>query len=279
MNYTDKLSSIIRKNKSSLVIGIDPDIEKLPLFFLKEKNPVTHFGNLIIDCTKDIVAGYKLNSAFYEVLEEKGIEAMKNNLKAIPEDVVRICDAKRSDIENSAEMYARLFFDKLNFDSITLNPYMGEDSVSSFIKREGKFAYLLAATSNSGSKDFQNLIADGKPFFEWIVEKSRGWKNSKNIGYVFGANHTARLRDFTTKYPAVPLLIPGIGAQSNDLKLLIENLNSDIFVINSSRAIIYSADRNCTEDEFSKAVRNSAIKLNEEISGFKLQVQSNSTSL
>ncbi|MDQ3020565.1 MAG: orotidine-5'-phosphate decarboxylase [Bacteroidota bacterium] len=257
-----KLNYIIRKNKSNLVIGLDSDIEKLPLLFLKYKNPVSEFNKLIIESTKDLVAGYKLNIAFYECLEEKGLEAIRDSLFSIPNESIKICDAKRCDIENTSELYARTYFDKYNFDSITLSPYMGEDSISPFISRKDKGVYILSLTSNPGGKDFQTLRVNGKYLYEIVIEQSLKWNKNKNIGFVFGANHIKELKNFTSLHPEIPLLIPGIGAQVNDLKELIESLNSDNFVINSSRGIIYSAKKDCTEKEFVDFVRTAAIDLN-----------------
>lgn len=270
MNYIDKLKNIVLKNKSNLVIGLDSDLKKLPDLFLKYKNPVAVFNKLIIENTKDIVAGYKLNSAFYECLLEEGIVAIWHTLNLIPEETLKICDAKRGDIDNSAEMYARTFFDDYNFDSITLNPYMGEDAVAPFIRRKNKFAYILALTSNTGHIDFQKLKTGEKYLYEEVIDKSMKWNKDGNIGFVFGANHTREIQKFITSNPEIPLLIPGIGAQANDLKNLIKSLGTnENYVINSGRAIIYSPEKNCSENEFIEAVRTSALKLNEEINNLK----------
>lgn len=268
MTYSEKLQSIIKKNKSNLVVGLDSDAEKLPSFFLKYKNPVSVFNKLIINSTKDITAGYKLNVAFYECLEERGLEAIRESLTDIPDELIKICDAKRGDMENTAEYYARTYFDKYNFDSITLSPYMGEDSIVPFIKRKNKAVYILALTSNPGGKDYQILRVGEKYLYEIVIEKSLKWNQNNNIGFVFGANHTMELKNFTSLNPEIPLLIPGIGAQNNDLKNLIESINSSNFVINSSRNIIYSASKECSETEFIESVRKSAVKLNSEINNY-----------
>ena len=265
MNYTEKLQNIIKKNKSNLVIGLDPDLSKIPSLFLKYKNPVLEFNKLIIESTKDLVAGYKPNMAFYECLGEQGVEAIRETVKAIPKEMIKICDAKRGDMGNTAEYYAKTYFDIYNFDSITLSPYMGEDSIAPFIKNEDKAVYILALTSNPGGSDFQKLKIDGKYLYEIILEKSLSWNKNNNIGFVFGANHISELNAFTSSHPEIPLLIPGIGAQANDLKTLLQNLHTKNFVINSSRNIIYSASKNCTEKEFTEAVSESAIRLNAEI--------------
>jgi len=265
LNYTEKLQNIIKKNKSNLVIGLDPDLGKIPSLFLKYKNPVLEFNKLIIEFTKNLVAGYKPNMAFYECLGEQGVEAIRETVSAIPDEMIKICDAKRGDMGNTAEYYAKTYFDIYNFDSITLSPYMGEDSIAPFIKNENKAVYILALTSNPGGNDFQKLKFDGKYLYEIILEKCLDWNKNNNIGFVFGANHISELNAFTSSHPEIPLLIPGIGAQANDLKTLLDNLHTKNFVINSSRNIIYSASKNCTEKEFTESVRESAIRLNAEI--------------
>lgn len=270
MNYNVKLKNIISKNKSNLVIGLDSDLMKLPDLFLKYKNPVAVFNKLIIDNTKDIAAGYKLNVAFYECLLEEGIIAIRHTLNFIPEEMITICDAKRGDIDNSAEMYARTFFDEYNFDSITVNPYMGEDSVAPFLGRKDKFVYILALTSNTGHSDFQKLKTGDRYLYEEVIQKSLEWNKHNNAGFVFGANHTAEIIKFTDKNPGISLLIPGIGAQSNDLKNLMNSLRlCESYVINSGRSIIYSAKKDCSEKEFIDSVRMSTIKLNDEINNLK----------
>lgn len=265
MTYTEKLKSIISKNHSHVVVGLDPDIGKIPDFLLQYKNPIAEFNKLIVDSTKDIVAGYKPNLAFYEILLEHGVEALRDTLNVIPDELIKICDAKRGDMGNTASYYATAYLKNYDFDSITLSPYMGEDSIAPFIEEKEKGVYILALTSNPGSKDFQFLNVDGKKLYEMILERYLKMNDKKNIGFVFGANHIKELNEFTKNNPEVPLLIPGIGAQSNDLKELISNLHTKNFVINSSRAIIYSAPKNCSEKEFTEKVRESSVSLNKEI--------------
>ena len=244
------------------MVGLDPDIDKIPAFFLKYKNPVAEFNKLIIESSKDIVAGYKPNVAFYECLCEQGVEAIRETVNAIPDDLIKICDAKRGDMGNTAEYYARTYFDIYDFDSITMSPYMGVDSVAPFLERKNKAVYILALTSNSGSTDFQRLKIDGKFLYEIVMEKSLEWNSDDNVGFVIGANHTEELDKFTAAHPEISLLIPGIGAQANDLNELLKNLHTKNFVINSSRGIIYSASKDCTEKEFTDSVRSAAVKLN-----------------
>ena len=262
MNYIKKLQNIINKNSSNLVVGLDPDLDKIPDLFLKYKNPVAEFNKLIIESSKDIVAGYKPNVAFYECLGEQGVEAIRETVKAIPEDLMKICDAKRGDMGNTAEYYARTYFDIYDFDSITVSPYMGVDSVSPFLERKNKSVYILALTSNPGGNDFQRLKIGDKFLFEIVMEKCLEWNNNDNVGFVIGANHTEELDKFTKAHPEISLLIPGIGAQANDLDKLLNSLHTNNFVINSSRGIIYSAPKDCSESEFAESVRNAVNDLN-----------------
>jgi len=264
MNYISKLKKIIKKNKSHLVIGLDSDINKIPDIFLNYKNPVLEFNKMIIDSTKDIVAGYKINTAFYEAEGAKGFDILEKTVKFIPDNLIKICDAKRGDIGNTDEYYARIFFDKMNFDAITINPYLGRDSVQPFLNRKDKFTYILALTSNPGSNDFQKIKAGEKFLYERIIETSLLW-SSNNVGFVIGANHTDYLDKFTKSNSKIPILIPGIGSQGNDLNLLLKNLHNKFLLINSSRSIIYSSVKKCTNSQFKESVIESVNKLNSQI--------------
>ncbi|MBV6479732.1 MAG: Orotidine 5'-phosphate decarboxylase [Ignavibacteria bacterium] len=272
MAYTGKLKKIISRNKSILVIGLDTDLNKIPNIFLKYKNPVSEFNKAVIECTKDVAAGYKLNLAFYEYLEEQGISAMRDTVKSIPEDMIKICDSKRGDIENTAEMYAKTYFDKYNFDSITVSPYMGRDALVPFLKRNDKCVYVLALTSNKSNSDLQLLKSGGKFLYESVIEFSLSMSADNNVGFVFGANHTEEILKFTSLNPEVPLLIPGIGAQKNDIGMLMKSIKSETAVINSSRAVIYSAPKDCSEKEFFEKIRESAVEFNKEIDSCKNSV-------
>jgi orotidine-5'-phosphate decarboxylase len=265
MNYLEKLQNIVKKNKSNLVVGLDPDLDKIPSLFLKYKNPVAEFNKLIIECSKDIVAGYKPNVAFYECLGEHGVEAIRETVRTIPDELIKICDAKRGDMGNTAEYYARTYFDIYDFDSITISPYMGEDSIAPFLKRKNKAVYILALTSNTGGSDFQRLKIEGKELFEIVMQKSLEWNTNDNVGFVIGANHTKEIDKFTSTHPEISLLIPGIGAQANDLNELLKSLHTKNFVINSSRGIIYSASKDCSETQFTDSVREALNKLNNNI--------------
>jgi orotidine-5'-phosphate decarboxylase len=263
--YSTKLKRIIGINRSHLIVGLDTDAEKIPKFFLKFRNPVLQFNKIIIESTKKLVAGYKFNMAFYESLGSTGYDALKNTLRLIPFEQIKICDAKRGDIENSDEMYAKAYFDNLDFDSITFNPYLGKDSIIPFIKRKDKLTYVLVLTSNKGHEDFQKSKIGKKYLYEKVIEKCIEWNKFKNIGFVIGANHINAIGKCTISYKNIPILVPGIGAQRNDLELLLKNLHSNLFLINSSRGIIYSAGTNSDKKVFIETVRRSTIALNEAI--------------
>lgn len=269
MKYTEKLRKAVEASGSHVVVGLDSDIQKVPDVFHKYSNPVLEFNRQVIQATKNSVAGYKINVAFYEYLEESGTKALKGSLNEIPESLISICDAKRGDLANTTELYARTYFDKYGFDSITANAYMGRDSLEPFFKREGKLTYILALTSNPGSAEFQHLGFGGKKLYQKIIDDSIGWTDEDRTGYVFGANYCKELAEFTGSNPGKSVLIPGIGAQCNELEPLLASLHTDLFLINSSRAVIYSAAKDCSTDEFAVAVKKAVKELNDSINNLK----------
>ena len=239
MIYKDKLSGIIKNTKSNLVVGLDSDYEKIPSVFKGSKNPQLEFNLNIIKATCKYCAGYKINLAFYEAAGYEGLEALEGTVRAIPNDRIKICDAKRGDIGNTSELYARAYLDNMNFDSITISPYMGFDSVSPFLERKDKFVYILVRTSNPGAEDFQTLKSGRKKLYEIIANKSLSWSKNQ-IGFVVGANHLEEIKLYTSMLEDIPLLIPGIGAQNNDLDDLLKNIHNNSFLINASRSVIFA---------------------------------------
>jgi orotidine-5'-phosphate decarboxylase len=266
MDYSKKLDKIIKKNKSNLIVGLDPDIRKIPRIFLKNKNPIFEFNKSVIMATKEVAAGYKLNLAFYEALGRYCYETIEKTVQSIPGDMIKICDGKRGDIGNTDEYYARAYFDDLNFDSMTVNPYMGRDSVEPFLSRKDKGIYVLALTSNSGSEDFQKQKIGKKFLYDRVIEKCIEWDKNKQIGFVIGANHTDLIKNITTKYPNISILIPGIGAQGNDLNTLLKNIKNSRFLINASRSIIYDKEDFKSIVKFESKVRVKAEVLGDLIS-------------
>src|SRR5438034_1286035 len=185
MHFAKKFKKALRETGSHLVIGLDTDVTQIPKYLRGDVNPIAKFNELVIEATKDIVCGYKLNIAFYERAGELGWNAIRAAIKSIPENLMTIADAKRGDIENTTELYAQSLFDEYNFDSVTVHPYMGSDSIRPFIRRKNKFAFILVLTSNYGAKDFQFLKVGGKALWEIVAEKAMEWNNEK-IGFVIG---------------------------------------------------------------------------------------------
>ena len=245
MNKQELFENIKRK-KSFLCVGLDTDIKKIPEHLLKEEDPIFAFNKQIIDATAPYCIAYKPNLAFYESMGVKGWIAFEKTVEYIktnyPDQFI-IADAKRGDIGNTSAMYARTFFEELNIDSVTVAPYMGEDSVTPFLTYEGKWVILLALTSNKGSHDFQ-LTSDpeGERLFEKVLRKSQEWANDENMMYVVGATQGRMFEDIRKIVPAHFLLVPGIGAQGGSLEEVCTYGMTDHcgLIVNSSRAIIYA---------------------------------------
>jgi orotidine-5'-phosphate decarboxylase len=264
LHFIKKLKATLRETNSHLVVGLDTDIKKMPVFLRTHENPLAKFNEIIVEATKDYVCGYKLNAAFYEKYPELGWSAMRSTLALIPNNLITIADAKRGDIENTTELYAQAFLDELGFDSITVHPYMGSDSVRPFLRRKNKFVFLLALTSNYGANDFQFLKINKTPLWEHIIQKALNW-NANKIGFVIGANHPDELKHTTKTYPESPILIPGIGAQKGSLEKTIKALQHTFFVINQSRSIIYCNDKAKSEQELFDSVKDAAMNARDEI--------------
>jgi orotidine-5'-phosphate decarboxylase len=235
----------IKEKSSFLCVGLDPDLSKMPPHLLKTEDPIFEFNKAIIDATLPYAVAYKPNIAFYEVHGAKGWESLRKTAEYLPNDVFKIADAKRGDIGNTSKMYAEAFFNQMNFDAITVSPYMGEDSVKPFLEYGRKWAIILAATSNTGWFDFQDLILEntGEKLFERVITKSAAWGNKQNTMYVVGATRTETLINIRRLIPEHFLLIPGIGAQGGNLEQVIKygaNKQGGL-LINSARGIIYAS--------------------------------------
>lgn len=236
----------IKAKKSFLCVGLDTDIKKIPQHLLKEEDPIFSFNKAIIDATAPYCIAYKPNLAFYESMGVKGWISFEKTIKYLNENYPNhfiIADAKRGDIGNTSAMYARTFFEEMNIDSVTVAPYMGEDSVSPFLTYPNKWVILLALTSNKGSHDFQ-LTADsnGERLFEKVLRLSQNWGNDENMMYVVGATQGKMFEDIRKVAPNHFLLVPGIGAQGGSLEEVCKyGMNSTCgLIVNSSRAIIYA---------------------------------------
>jgi orotidine-5'-phosphate decarboxylase len=268
MTFLDKLTAAQHRANSLLCVGLDTDSAKIPQALQREKDPLFEFNKRIIDATKDLVCAYKLNAAFYEAAGEAGWTAMKKTVTYIPKEIVTIGDGKRGDIGNTAASYAKVFFIDCGFDAMTVNPYMGQDSVEPFLRSPEHGVFILAVTSNDGARDFQYLKVGQKFLYEKIVEKSLRWNVNGNMGFVIGATKPKQLQSIRKKAPDVPLLIPGIGAQGGDLRATIRygcSAQGMMAVINASRSVIYASGG----ADFSDAARIEAAKLRDEMNLYR----------
>lgn len=266
MKYNELVANIKRK-KSFLCVGLDPDIEKLPLNFISEKNPIFDFNKKIIDATAEYAIAYKPNTAFYECLGIPGWIALMETVEYIKKnypDIFIIADAKRGDIGNTSKMYAKTFFESMNCHAVTVAPYMGKDSVSPFLSYEEKWVILLALTSNEGAKDFQYLSSDNEYLFEKVVKKSQEWASENNLMYVVGATQGEMIKNIRKIAANHFLLIPGVGAQGGSLNDVAKyGLNSNCgIIVNSSRGIIF-ADKTAA---FDKIAGKTAAEIQNEMS-------------
>ena len=267
MNFLEKLLNATRKNKSLLCVGLDPDPKLMP-----DKVSVLEFNKAIIEATSDLVCAYKLNLAFYEALDDEGLDALKRTVKYIPDDILAIGDAKRGDIGNTAKAYAKAIFSNLNFDATTVNPYLGFDSIEPFIQYTDKGVFILCRTSNAGAVDFQSLRCEEsesnyRPLFEIVAQKASQWNIHGNIGLVIGATYPEELRLIRNSHPNMPILIPGIGAQGGDLASVVRygvDARGEKAIINSSRQIIYAS----RENNFAQAARQAALSLRDQINHY-----------
>lgn len=234
----------IRKKNSFLCVGLDTDISKIPAFLQDKADPVFEFNKAIIDATKDYCVAYKPNIAFYECNGKKGWESLEKTLNYIPDDCFTIADAKRGDIGNTSAMYASTFFTTYNFDSVTVAPYMGSDSVTPFLNHQNKWVILLALTSNKGAMDFQmDTIDSGDRVFEKVLRTSQEWGNEENMMYVVGATRGELFSDVRKIVPNHFLLVPGVGAQGGSLSEVCRfGMTKDCgLLVNASRSILYAS--------------------------------------
>ncbi len=243
---TAQLVEQIKKKQSFLCIGLDVDLNKIPEHLLKEEDPIFAFNKAIIDATHHLCVAYKPNTAFYEAYGLKGWKALEKTINYLNEnhpEIFTIADAKRGDIGNTSTMYAKAFFEDLAFDSVTVAPYMGKDSVEPFLAFQDKHTIMLGLTSNAGAFDFQTQLVDGKELYKQVLETSKTWENSQNLMYVVGATKAEYLADIRQIIPDSFLLVPGVGAQGGNLQDVCKyGMNDSVgLLINSSRGIIYAS--------------------------------------
>ena len=265
MNRT-QLVQLIRTKKSYLCIGLDTDLSKIPAHLLQYEDPIFEFNKAIIDATHDLCVSYKPNTAFYEACGIKGWQSLQKTINYINSnypEIFTIADAKRGDIGNTSSMYAKAFFEDLNFDSVTVAPYMGKDSVEPFLAFENKHTIMLALTSNEGAFDFQTKNIDGQELYKVVLETSKSWKNAENLMYVVGATKAEYFTEIRKIVPNSFLLVPGVGAQGGSLADVCKYGMSDNvgLLINSSRGIIYASNGT----DFAEKARTEALKLQQEM--------------
>ncbi|MCW5519258.1 orotidine-5'-phosphate decarboxylase [Aureitalea sp. L0-47] len=263
----DTLVSEIKKKQSFLCVGLDVDLNKIPPFLLEDEDPMFAFNKAIIDATHDLAVAYKPNTAFYEAYGLKGWRSLEKTIDYLNEEyptVFTIADAKRGDIGNTSNMYAHAFLKELNFDSITVAPYMGADSVEPFLKYEEKHTILLALTSNKGAFDFQTLDVGGIELYKRVLETSVEWENSNRLMYVVGATKAEYLAEIRKIIPESFLLVPGVGAQGGSLQDVCKyGMNDQVgLLVNSSRGIIYAS----SEFDFAEKAREAAAGLQQQMS-------------
>jgi orotidine-5'-phosphate decarboxylase len=238
----------IKQKKSFLCVGLDTDIDKIPDFLKEYPDPILEFNKRIIDATKDLCVSYKPNAAFYEARGVKGLQSLIDTWKYLPADTLNIIDAKRGDIGNTSDKYAKAFFDEnasgMSFDAITITPYMGQDSVTPYLAYEGKWIILLALTSSVGSKDFQYLQTGDGYLYETVIQKANTWAGADRIMYVVGATKSTEFTNIRKYAPDNFLLVPGVGAQGGNLEEVCRyGITKDCgLIVNASRSIIYASN-------------------------------------
>lgn len=263
---TQQLTEQVLQKRSFLCIGLDTDLEKIPQHLLDAEDPIFEFNKAIIDSTHDLAVAYKPNTAFYEAYGIKGWKSLQKTIEYINEkhpEIFTIADAKRGDIGNTSSRYAKAFFEDLQFDSVTVAPYMGKDSVEPFLAFENKITILLALTSNEGASDFQTLATNGVTLYQSVIETSKTWHNSQNLMYVVGATKAEAFTDIRKLVPDSFLLVPGVGAQGGSLfEVCKHGLAANVgLLINSSRGIIYAS----SEHDFAQKARGEAQRMQTEM--------------
>jgi len=263
---TQQLVEQIKAKKSFLCIGLDVDLNKIPQHLLATEDPIFEFNKAIIDATHHLCVSYKPNTAFYEAYGLKGWKSLEKTIQYLntnyPE-IYTIADAKRGDIGNTSSMYAKAFLEDLAFDSVTVAPYMGKDSVEPFLAFKNKHTIMLALTSNKGAFDFQTLEVNRKELYKQVLETSKTWENSENLMYVVGATKAEYFKEIRKIVPNSFLLVPGVGAQGGNLQDVCKyGMSENIgLLINSSRGIIYAGN----DENFAQASANKALELQQQM--------------
>ncbi|PJJ84524.1 orotidine-5'-phosphate decarboxylase [Mucilaginibacter auburnensis] len=257
----------IKQKRSFLCVGLDTDINKIPQFLLDYPDPVFEFNKRIIDATKDLCVAYKPNSAFYECMGVKGLQSLVATWEYLPKDILSIIDAKRGDIGNTSDKYAQAFLDEkssgMSFDAITVTPYMGNDSITPYLKYDGKWIIILALTSSIGSKDFQYLETNEGLLYETVIKKANTWAGADRLMYVVGATKSTEFTAIRQYAPDNFLLVPGVGAQGGSLADVCKyGITKDCgLIVNASRSIIYASNG----PDFAEAARAEALSIQQQM--------------
>jgi orotidine-5'-phosphate decarboxylase len=270
MKFKEKLQRCQRRNNSLLCVGLDIDAPKLPSFlFQSSDTPFIDFNKTVIEQTKDLVCAYKLNLAFYEALGRKGYAILEKTISMIPKDVVIIIDGKRNDIGNTAGKYSEAYYNVLDADAVTVNPYLGWDGIKPFLSYRHKCCFILCKTSNASAGDFQNISCSGKPLYVHVAEKIQKWHETGQCGVVVGATYPMEIKKIRKILSDdIPFLIPGVGSQGGDLEQSVRfgtNSDGELAIINSSRGILYAG----SDEGFAGSVRVAAESLYHDINSFR----------
>jgi orotidine-5'-phosphate decarboxylase len=261
------VEKLLNKNLEGkfICVGLDTDISKIPIYLSSASNPILEFNQAIINSTKNAAAAYKINFAFYEKDGEKGLKNLSETIEIIPSNTLIIADAKRGDIGNTSSMYAKSVFDYFKCDAVTLNPFMGKDSLEPFLDYKEKLNFILTLTSNKGATDFEKLkLDDGRFLYQAIIEKIVEWNSNNNCGLVFGATNSSELKENVQSFGSLPVLLPGVGAQGGKLEDVIvafESANKSNFLINISRGILYKS----SDKDFAEKASEELVNLNKRV--------------
>lgn len=263
-NFIELFKQTLRERQSLLCVGLDPDLQKLPASLPRSAEGIITFCKEVIAATHAFASAFKINFAFFEGLGKSGWAALEAVAAALPDDVMRIADAKRGDIGNTAQRYAEAIFRQLPFDAMTANPYLGEDAAQPFLDDATKGAFFLCRTSNPGSSDIQKFPGGMRPLYLHIAAQVREWNKNGNAGLVVGATHPRELQEVRKRCPDLPFLIPGVGAQGGDLEAAVHfgaTASGDLALINASRSILYADSGN----KFAEAAAREAKKMRDEM--------------
>ena len=268
LSFTEKWKQAIGRNNSLVCVGLDTDPTQLPASVRAKADPVLYFNQQIIDATCDLVCCYKPNFAFYSALGASGFATLQCTLDHIPEDIPVLIDAKVGDMGNTAEQYARAFYEVLGCDALTVTPYLGHDCIAPFTAYKDRTTFIVCLTSNPGADDFQKNHLGNQPLYERVIAKAHEWNAANNIGLVAGATQSDHLAHFRSLAPDIPLLIPGIGAQGGDIAAAVKNgcdARGAGILINSSRGILYASQ----DSDFATAARQATLTLRDAINAHR----------